>query len=75
MQLLCILSVVLQQQANKTVLSNIQTFLKNQSGAVTVDWVILCAAIVTIAVGAIVAVTTQTKDYADEIATRIPSDI
>ncbi|EAP79969.1 hypothetical protein NAS141_14873 [Sulfitobacter sp. NAS-14.1] len=56
-------------------LSNIQTFLKNQSGAVTVDWVILCAAIVTIAVGAIVAVTTQTKDYADEIATRIPSDI
>ena len=55
--------------------SIIEKFYKSQSGAVTVDWVILCAAVVTIAVGAIVAVTTQTKDYAHEIATRIPSDI
>ena len=56
-------------------LAKIKTFFKEQNGAVTVDWVILTAACAVIAVGAIVAVTTQTKSYSETIAKNIPSDI
>ena len=56
-------------------LAKIKTFFKEQNGAVTVDWVILTAAVAVIAVGAIVAVTTRTKSYSETIAKNIPSDI
>ena len=56
-------------------LAKIKTFFKEQNGAVTVDWVILTAAVAVIAVGDIVAVTTQTKSYSETIAKNIPSDI
>jgi len=46
----------------------IKTFLKSEQGAVTVDWVVLCAGIVALAVAIFTAMETGTLDLTDSIA-------
>ncbi|MGY9038644.1 hypothetical protein [Sulfitobacter sp. M13] len=53
----------------------IQKFSKSQSGAVTVDWVVLCAAVVSLAVLTIVAMTTGTVELADKLMTQTPGGL
>ena len=43
-------------------------FLKNEDGAVTVDWVVLTAAIVGLGIAVMASVGQSTKDYSDLIA-------
>lgn len=47
----------------------LKTFLKDDSGAVTVDWVVITAAIVGLAIAVMFAVGNATSDYADDIGT------
>tara|TARA_R110002110_G_scaffold214744_1_gene428548 strand:- start:123 stop:296 length:174 start_codon:yes stop_codon:yes gene_type:complete len=56
-------------------LSNLIKFWKSPSGAVTVDWVVLCAAVVSLAVLMVVTMTTGTVELADKIMTQTPGDI
>ncbi|TNF22508.1 MAG: hypothetical protein EP318_03480 [Rhodobacteraceae bacterium] len=42
-------------------LNYIKTFRKDENGAVTVDWVVLCAAIVGLAIAAYTAIEDQTE--------------
>lgn len=42
-------------------------FWNDESGAVTVDWVVLCAAVVGLAVAAITAIQSGTTDLGDNI--------
>ena len=48
-------------------LNRIHTFLKKDDGAVTVDWVVLTAAVVTLGVAAAAAMTTGTTELSDNI--------
>ena len=56
-------------------LSKLIKFWKSPSGAVTVDWVVLCAAVVSLAVLMVVTMTTGTVELADKIMTQTPGDI
>mgnify|MGYP003136108717 FL=1 len=56
-------------------LSKLITFWKSPSGAVTVDWVVLCAAVVSLAVLMVVTMTTGTIELADKLMTQTPGDI
>ena len=56
-------------------LSNLIKFWKSPSGAVTVDWVVLCAAVVSLAVLMVVTMTTGTVELADKLMTQTPGDI
>ncbi|MBQ0717259.1 hypothetical protein [Sulfitobacter litoralis] len=56
-------------------LSKLITFCKSPSGAVTVDWVVLCAAVVSLAVLMVVTMTTGTVELADKLMTQTPGDI
>tara|TARA_R100000935_G_scaffold48518_1_gene73078 strand:- start:86 stop:259 length:174 start_codon:yes stop_codon:yes gene_type:complete len=56
-------------------LSKLITFWKSPSGAVTVDWVVLCAAVVSLAVLMVVTMTTGTVELADKLMTQTPGDI
>jgi uncharacterized membrane protein len=58
-----------------TMLSKLITFWKSPSGAVTVDWVVLCAAVVSLAVLMVVTMTTGTVELADKLMTQTPGDI
>ena len=49
----------------------IKNFRKDENGAVTVDWVVLTAAVVGLAVAAYTTIETQTKDLASSAASRI----
>lgn len=49
----------------------INQFLKEEDGAVTVDWVVLTAAVVALAIGAIGAIRTSV----DGLAANIASDV
>ncbi len=44
-----------------------KNFRNDESGAVTVDWVVLTAAVVALAIGVLAGVTTATDDLATEI--------
>ena len=55
--------------------SNLIKFWKSPSGAVTVDWVVLCAAVVSLAVLMVVTMTTGTVELADKVMTQTPGDI
>ncbi len=48
-----------------------KNFRNDESGAVTVDWVVLTAAVVALAIGVLAGITTATDDLADEINTAI----
>mgnify|MGYP003634589608 CR=1 FL=1 len=56
-------------------LSKLITFWKSPSGAVTVDWVVLCAAVVSLAVLIVVTMTTGTVELADKVMAQTPGDI
>ena len=52
----------------------IKNFRKDENGAVTVDWVVLTAAVVGLAVAAYTAIETNTKTLANAAATEISSE-
>ncbi len=47
------------------------TFLKDESGAVTVDWVVLTAAIVGLGIAVLTSVGTGTVSLADNVSTSL----
>lgn len=51
--------------------SVIKTFLKADTGAVTVDWVVLCAAVVGLGVASVTAVRTGTSSLSSDISTSL----
>lgn len=51
--------------------SFLSRFKRNESGAVTVDWVVLTAALVGLAIGVTTMITTSTTDLSDSTATAI----
>lgn len=51
--------------------SFLSRFKRNESGAVTVDWVVLTAALVGLAIGVTTIITTSTTDLSDSTATAI----
>ena len=56
--------------------SKIRTFLeKDEDGAVSVDWVVLTAAIVGLAVGTIITIQAATVDLAEETSNGIADQI
>jgi len=48
-------------------LFQLKTFRTAESGAVTVDWVVLCAAIVVLGITVITSITTGAVDLADSL--------
>ncbi|MXQ08461.1 hypothetical protein GQ651_11450 [Alphaproteobacteria bacterium GH1-50] len=46
----------------------LKTFLADEAGAITVDWVILCAAIVGLAIAVLTAVGDGTMTFADRLS-------
>lgn len=46
-------------------------FLSDESGAVTVDWVVLTAAVVALAIGILASIDSATTELASEIGSRI----
>ena len=56
-----------------TFFANIKTFAADESGAVTVDWVVLTAAIVGLGIAVIAAVRTGTNSVGTEIQTSLSS--
>ncbi|MBF9035114.1 hypothetical protein HKCCE2091_12785 [Rhodobacterales bacterium HKCCE2091] len=52
---------------------SVPSFLKSESGAVTVDWVVLTAAIVGLGLAVMTVVTTGVADLSDDTATEIAS--
>ncbi|MCM2560617.1 hypothetical protein M8756_03900 [Lutimaribacter sp. EGI FJ00015] len=50
-------------------------FLRDDNGAVTVDWVVLTAAVVGLATAAYIGIETQTNLLSAEAATNIGSEI
>ena len=51
----------------------IKNFQNDEDGAVTVDWVVLTAAIVGLGIAVLTTVGGATDDYADEIGTYLSS--
>ncbi|WP_172297518.1 hypothetical protein [Pseudoruegeria sp. HB172150] len=49
--------------------SKIKAFLDDESGAVTVDWVVLTAALIGLALAIMATIGGSAQDVADEIAT------
>jgi len=52
-----------------------QNFLKDEDGAVTVDWVVLTAAVVALAIGAISAISGSVDDLATDIKDSIDAGV
>lgn len=50
---------------------NTSSFVKEENGAVTVDWVVLTAAVVGIVVGALITVQTETVALSDSTGAEI----
>lgn len=48
-----------------------QNFLKDEDGAVTVDWVVLTAAVVALGIGAISAISSSVDTLATDISTSV----
>ncbi|TKZ21626.1 hypothetical protein FAP39_05865 [Shimia litoralis] len=53
----------------------IKNFRKDDNGAVTVDWVVLTAAVVGLAVAAYTAIETNTKELAAQAATTVKGEV
>ncbi len=56
-----------------TFFANIKTFAADESGAVTVDWVVLTAAIVGLGIAVIASVRTGTQDIGNTIQESLTS--
>ncbi len=56
-----------------TFFANIKTFAADESGAVTVDWVVLTAAIVGLGIAVIASVRTGTQEVGDMIQASLTS--
>ncbi|KMW59526.1 Flp pilus assembly protein, pilin Flp [Candidatus Rhodobacter oscarellae] len=54
-------------------LNLINTFARDEDGAVTVDWVVLTAAIVGLGIAVLTTVGGATDEYADEIGDHLDS--
>ena len=54
--------------------ANIKTFAADESGAVTVDWVVLTAAIVGLGIAVVASVRTGTMNIADQIETSMSGE-
>ncbi len=54
-----------------TFFANIKTFAADESGAVTVDWVVLTAAIVGLGIAVVASVRTGTTSVAGEISSSL----
>ena len=53
----------------------IKNFRKDDNGAVTVDWVVLTAAVVGLAVAAYTAIETNTQELAAQAATTVKGEV
>ncbi|WP_297755992.1 hypothetical protein, partial [uncultured Shimia sp.] len=58
-----------------TMIKFIKNFRKDENGAVTVDWVVLTAAVVGLAVAAYTAIETNTKSLAAQAASDISGEL
>ena len=54
-------------------LNFIKNFRRDEDGAVTVDWVVLTAAIVGLGIAVLTTVGEQTASFADDISTELSS--
>ena len=52
-------------------MNKLELFLNDESGAVTVDWVVLTAAVVGLAIGVMATITSNTDSLAGNIASAI----
>ena len=59
----------------KTVFQKIRSYLADEDGAVTVDWVVLTAALVGLAIAVLAAVETGLADLSGDIASELQNDI
>lgn len=50
---------------------HLKNYVQDETGAVTVDWVVLTAAIVGLAVAVLLSVGGPTKEFADKIGTTV----
>jgi Flp pilus assembly pilin Flp len=51
--------------------NQIKSFAANESGAVTVDWVVLVAGLIGLAIAAMTAITNTTRDLTAEANTKL----
>lgn len=49
----------------------LKRFAKDTSGAITVDWVVLCAGVVALAAIAVTSISTGTEELSDNVGTYI----
>jgi len=59
----------------KMIFQKIHSFLADEDGAVTVDWVVLTAALVGLAIAVLAAVETGLADLSGDIASELEGDI
>jgi Flp pilus assembly pilin Flp len=56
-------------------LHRIANFALDEDGAVTVDWVILCAGVISLALAAVGVITDGTEDLSGELDTNLKNDL
>ncbi|MEM1429826.1 MAG: pilus assembly protein [Pseudomonadota bacterium] len=57
------------------IIAKIKTFFADEDGAVTVDWVVLTAALVGLGIAVLAAVETGLDDLSNDIASELQEDI
>jgi len=57
------------------IIAKIKTFIADEDGAVTVDWVVLTAALVGLGIAVLAAVETGLADLSGDIASELEGDI
>ena len=57
------------------IIAKIKTFFADEDGAVTVDWVVLTAALVGLGIAVLAAVETGLADLSGDIASELQNDI
>ncbi len=69
--------VVWKQQTNEEedMLIRIANFALDENGAVTVDWVILCAGVISLALAAVGVITDGTENLSGEIDTNLKNEL
>ncbi len=56
-------------------LNRIASFALDEDGAVTVDWVILCAGVISLALAAVGVITDGTEDLSGDIDTNLKNEL
>ena len=56
-----------------TAMASIKTFYDDEDGATTVDWVVLCAAVVSMSLTAFFIIGTESKELAGAVETKLDS--